>query len=341
MLKVTLEDVAREAGVSLATVDRVVNGREGVHARTIERVRTAINRLNFEPDRHASRLARAREHNFTIILPTGHNAFMKDLEGEFLASRDRLIHERVRLSIVHVDVFDGPVLAEALEAIGPEITGVAVVGLDHPAVVEAVNGLTARGITVLTLVSDLPSSKRAHFVGIDNFAAGRTAATLIGRFVGRRPGKVGLIAGSLALRDHIERRNGFEQVIAREYAHLDVLPVREGRDENARVEAAARALLIEHPELVALYNVGGGQEGIIAALEASGRAQAIVYVGHELTAFSRRHLVRGTIDAIINQDSGHMARSTTRILLALREGAPIVPGQEHIRIDIFLRDNVP
>ncbi len=36
-----------------------------------------------------------------------------------------------------------------------------------------------------------------------------------------------------------------------------------------------------------------------------------------------------------------MARSAARILTALREGSPIVPGQEHIRIDIFLRDNMP
>ncbi|WP_163317271.1 substrate-binding domain-containing protein, partial [Enterobacter hormaechei] len=85
-------------------------------------------------------------------------------------------------------------------------------------------------------VSDVPNSRRAHFVGIDNYAAGRTAASLIGRFVGPRKSKVGMIAGSLALRDHVERQFGFEQVISREYANLEVLPVREARDENARVE---------------------------------------------------------------------------------------------------------
>jgi len=340
MGKMTLQDVACEAGVSLATVDRVINGRPGVHSRTIERVQAAIKTLNFHPDRHASRLARGRDYHFQVILPFGENDFMKLLEAELLATDARLRQERVRISVQQVDVFDGPALATALEALPPDLDGVALVALDHPAVVEAVNTLVDAGVTVLTLVSDLPSSRRSHFVGIDNVAAGRTAANLIGRFV-RKPGKVGLIGGSLALRDHIERQYGFEQVIASEFPELQVLPLREGRDENARVEAAARALLTDHPDLVAIYSVGGGQSGVVSALEASGRAKEVVFIAHELTPLARRHLIRGTIDAIINQDSGHMARSVARVLLSTCEGDPIVPGQERIRIDVFLRDNLP
>jgi len=339
--KMTLEDVAREAGVSLATVDRVVNRRIGVHARTIERVNAAIRQLGYLSDPNASRLARARDYDFRIILPSGENEFMQNLAAEFRATRERHLRERVRLSIQHVDTFDGLAVAAALENLPSGIDGVAVVALDHPAVTEAINTLADAGVVVLTLVSDVPNSRRAHYVGIDNFAAGRTAASLIGRFVGPRQGKVGLIAGSLALRDHIERQFGFEQIISREYPNLEVLPVREARDENARVEAATRSLLNDHSDLVAIYNAGGGQSGVISALEATGHVSDVIFVAHELTVSTRRHLVRGTVDALINQDAGHMARSTARILTALREGRPIVPGQEHIRIDIFLRDNMP
>ncbi|MGH7005458.1 MAG: LacI family DNA-binding transcriptional regulator [Alphaproteobacteria bacterium] len=337
----TLEDVAREAGVSLATVDRVVNGRIGVHARTIQRVNAAIKQLGFLPDPHASRLARGRDYDFRIILPTGENEFMQALAAEFRATRERQLQERVRLTIQYVDTFDGEALAAALEKLPSGIDGVAVVALDHPAVTEAINTLADSGVVVLTLVSDVPNSRRAHYVGIDNFAAGRTAAALIGRFVGQRKGKVGMIAGSLALRDHVERQFGFEQILSREYSHLKLLPVREARDENARVEAVTRSLLQDHPDIVAIYNAGGGQAGVIAALETTDRPSKVIFVAHELTPSTRRHLVRGTIDALINQDAGHMARSAARILTALREGRPIVSGQEHIRIDIFLRDNMP
>ena len=233
------------------------------------------------------------------------------------------------------------VATEDPDALQGAVDGVAVVALDHPSVREAIDDLVASGVTVVTLVSDAPRSRRAHYVGIDNTAAGRTAASLLGRFVAGRKGKVGLVAGSMALRDHIERQIGFEQVISRDFPGLTLLPVREGRDDDERVEEVASALLAEHPDLVGLYNVGAGNGGIVAALDASGRARDVVFIAHELTPFSRRHLIRGTIDAVINQDPGHEARSATRLLIAEQEKAPIDAGQERIRIDIFIRDNVP
>jgi len=339
--RTTLQDVAKKAGVSLATVDRVLNGRPGVHARTAERVQQAISQLKYRPDRFATRLARGHEHRFQFILPAGENAFMEALTERVRVTAEYVADERVRIGVTHVDVFDGEVLAAALDRLQGTVDGVAVVALDHPAVRQAIDDLVASGITVVTLVSDAPRSRRAHYIGVDNAAAGRTAASLLGRFLAGRPGKVGLVAGSMALRDHIERQIGFEQVIARDFPALTLLPVREGRDDDERVKALATGLLQENPDLVGLYNVGAGNGGIVAALEESGRARDVVFIAHELTPFSRRHLIRGTIDAVINQDPGHEARSATRLLIAECENMPYDAGQERIRIDIFIRDNVP
>lgn len=341
MARITIQDVAREAGVSVATVDRVLNRRSGVRSETVKRVEAAADKLAYQPDRLAARLARARDYRFCFILPTGTNTFMQSLQAEVEATAERLIGERIRMSVRQVDVFDGVALAEELEQLGEDFDGVAVVALDHPAVREAINGLVDAGVKVVTLVSDAPGSKRVHYVGIDNTAAGRTAAMLLGRFVGPRQGKVGLIAGSLALRDHVERQFGFEQVMAREFPQLEVLPVREGRDDFEKVEAVTAALLAETPDLVGIYNVGAGNRGIVAALEATGRSGDVVFLAHDLTPFTRKHLVRGTIDAVVNQDPGHEVRSAARVLLSACEATPIVADQERIRIDVFLRDNIP
>ena len=56
------------------------------------------------------------------------------------------------------DVFDAATLAATLDSIGDIYDGVAVVALDHPRVREAINGLVERGVSVVTLVSDVPSS---------------------------------------------------------------------------------------------------------------------------------------------------------------------------------------
>lgn len=340
-MRMTLSDVAREAGVSLATVDRVINRRAGVSTRSVTLVEQTLEKLGYRPDPLAARLARRSMQRFCFVLPEGNNTFMRMLADQVEQARSWLADQRALADVIWVDVFDPAALAETLEQIDDGYEGVAVVALDHPMVREAIDALDARGIEVVTLVSDVPGSRRAHFVGIDNSAAGRTAATLLGRFAGGRRGPVAVLAGSLSLRDHAERIYGFQQVLASEYAALAILPVQEGRDDVENCRKVVTALLAEHPDLIGIYNAGAGNRGVAEALEAAGRAKDVIFVGHELTPHSRRFLMRGTMDAVINQDCGHEARSAARVLMALGTKQPILADQERIRIDIFVRDNLP
>jgi transcriptional regulator with XRE-family HTH domain len=76
MVKITIQDVAQKAGVSVATIDRVLNRRPGVKTRTVEKVESAIRELNYQPDRIAARLARGREYRFWFVLPNTAGEFM-------------------------------------------------------------------------------------------------------------------------------------------------------------------------------------------------------------------------------------------------------------------------
>ena len=168
MAKVTIQDVARVAGVSVATVDRVLNRRPGVRGVTVSKVETAIRDLNYQPDRIAARLARSREYRFCFVLPDRAGDFWERINEEVRLMAERMAGERVAITVKRVDVFDGERLAALLDSIGEVHDGVAVVALDHPAVREAINALSQRGVTVVTLVSDVPGSKRVHYAGIDN-----------------------------------------------------------------------------------------------------------------------------------------------------------------------------
>ena len=117
----------------------------------------------------------------------------------------------------------------------------------------------------MTLVSDVPGSRRHHYVGIDNVAAGRTAGSLMGRFLGTRAGKVGVVAGSQSLRDHAERIFGFGQVMSLEYPQFGVLSPVEGGDQDDVSEALTARLLADHPDLIGVYNVGAGTAGVARA----------------------------------------------------------------------------
>lgn len=338
----TLKDIARQAGVSLATVDRVLHNRPGVRPDTVRRVREAIERNSFQPHVAAAELARGRARRFVFVMPVGANPFMLQIEAYIGEMAGWLSARRLTVEMVNTDVFDPSVLAASLEELtGGDYDGIAVVALDHPSVRAAINDLVDSGTKVVTLVSDVPSSRRHHYIGIDNIAAGRTAGALVGRLVGLRPGKIAIIAGTQSLRDHAERIFGFNQVMASEFSQLEILPLVEGRDEDARSEQLISGLLGKHPDIVGLYNVGAGTQGVAKALTEAGRDKQIVFIAHDLTAMTRKLLLQGTLDVAISQNPGHEARAAVRVLLSLARNEPILSEQEKIRIDILMRDNLP
>jgi LacI family transcriptional regulator len=342
---VRLDDVAREAGVSLATVDRVLNGRAGVRDRTVQRVQAAVERLAYRPDPAAARLARQRPWRLAFVLPQGTNSFVDMLRAELERLAPWLADQRAQAVVTQADAFAPQAMADALAALHGACDAAVVMAQDHPLVRDAIDGLADAGVCVVTLVSDVPARGRVHFVGIDNVAAGRTAGSLLGRFLGRpagpAPARVGIVMGSQALRDHAERLFGFQQVMRAEHGGLELLPPIEGHDRSDLTEPRVRELLQESPGLVGLYSIGAGNRGIHAALQARQAAGRVLWVCHELTPHARRALLEGAASAVIHQSPAHEVRSACRVALARLAREPLIADQERIRIEIYLKDNLP
>lgn len=339
--KPTVNDIARVAGVSLATVDRVLNARPGVRTVTIEKVNKAIVELGYVRDTAAANLARRRLYRLMFILPQTDNEFVVALQKEITAQSEKHRHQRTVLSQSAVPPFDPQAIVQALDALDPEDTdGVAVFGPETPSVRDAVKRVRARGIAVVALVSDLPSSERDHFVGVDNVAAGRTAASLMGRFV-HGPGRILVITGSRLARDHLERRSGFDAVMSERYPQLEVAASIEGRDDPALIQTLLPPVFAAYPDLAGIYSSAAGNPGLIRFLQKEGGPKNLVVIAHELTQTSRVALDQGVFDALISQNTGHLVRSAIRLLKATADRAPFDATQERIRIDIYLRENIP
>ena len=345
MKRKTVHDVAEQAGVSLATVDRVLNGRPGVSIAMAERVRTTIERLDFQRDHYAASLATSRRHHFVFVLPRlDSNTFICTLRNEITTQIALLSSRRIQISLLDYTAFDPQALVDTLQAVarrgpGQDIDGVAMVAIDAPAVRAAIEALDESGVAVITLVSDVTPSRRLHCISIDNIGAGRIAASLVGRFNARRRGRIAMIAGKLMLRDHSERTLGFTQVMRQDYPQLELLPAAEGLDEGRVTAELTRALLDRYDDLIGIYSIGAGNRGIIEALERSGRQHDVVLVGHELTVHTRRALLSGTFDAVLHQQVSDEIKVAVETLKAASDGiTDYVPTP--IRIDIFLRDNI-
>lgn len=338
--RVTVHDVARAAGVSLATVDRVLNGRPGVRAATAEKVEQAIQSLGFSRDVNASLMARARDLKVVFFIPDGSNEFMDSLADAVLRRAGQALADRMHLVTHRIRALDTGALASGLDALAPSDCDCAViVTSEEPEILAAVDSATRRGIAVMTLVSDLPHSSRRHFIGVDNIAAGCTAASLIGRFL-PLGGTVAVIAGSLHLRDHLERLEGFRRILSADFAGIKVLDPLEGHDGRAETEALVAGLLAEHPDLSGIYNLGAGNAGLVSALEHSGRAGTVRVIAHELTAPTREGLLSGAIDVVLDQNPDGEIREAIAAARSLALGAGQHLATHPIEIGIFLRDNL-
>jgi LacI family transcriptional regulator len=336
--RATVHDVARAAGVSLATVDRVLNGRPGVRPQTSLKVDEAIRALDFRRDLSASLLARARDLKLVFLIPDGGNQFMESLVAAIGRRVRASRNERLTLGVVPYHALDPSALVARLDELDARQTDCAViVAPDDPAVARAIDAAGRRGVAVLTLVSDLPGSARRHFIGIDNQAAGRSAASLLGRFCAA--GKIGVVAGSLALRDHRERFEGFAGVLGREFPKLEIIGPIEAFDDDAATEAAALNLLADR-DLAGIYNLGAGNAGLVAALGRTHRAGNVRVIAHELSDTTRGALRAGTLDVVLDQNPDGEIRAA---IAAARQVALAPQAEIHsepIEIGIFLRDNL-
>lgn len=316
MAKVTIEQIAQQCGLSTATVDRVLNERPGVSVKSRRRVKSAVSQLGY--GRLPASLLRNSKGRVSLVflLPNMMNALVKDLVKFINLVPAQMPEVELLIEIRHIDFHDPQSLSrEIRKASHSSCDGIGLFAIDTPEIVDEVEAAINRGKKVVTLVSDVPSSRRNFYAGIDNLAAGRMAGRLMGNFIDDKSGLIGIIAGSLQIRDQAERYRGFREVIHRDFKELRILPLFEGDSFSARNFEIVKELLCTHPDLKGLYSLGGGNSGIVKFLNEETKARPTTIV-HDLNADTRMGLKIGLISCIIHQSSQKIASTAVRSLIA-------------------------
>ncbi|WP_415234215.1 LacI family DNA-binding transcriptional regulator [Pseudorhodobacter sp.] len=334
MTSPTVRDVAALADVSLATVDRVLNNRKGVSAKAIAKVRAAVAQSGYIRNLAAANLSQRRVYRFCFVVPAGDTGFIALLQNAIEAQRSHLMQRQILIQIVPTRAFDVAGQVAVLRSL--DCDAVALMVSESPEIQEEVSRLMAAGIQVVTLVADLPQSGRSAYVGIDNVAAGRTAAEFMGRFV-HGAGPVLMIAGSLTSRDHTERLMGFRLVMQERFETLGLLPVVEGSDDATTVERLVLAAAAAQP-LAGIYAIGAGNRGLVRAVNAI--TPKPVTIVHELTPTSRAGLRDGTITLVLDQDTLAATAAAVEIMRQLTEGRDLPPDAGKIRLNLYCRENI-
>lgn len=344
----TIADIARQAGVGTATVDRVLNKRPGVNAETMQRVLQAVAQLGAPPPRGRPR--KGAGFRFGFVLPADPTPFNEMLERLIAQSAGEFRHQHITEVTHRIGAGDPQAFAGELARLD-DCDGLAVLAPDLPAVKLAINELVRTGVHVVTLFSDVAGSMRETHIGADNRAAGRTAGLLLGRMAGAGGGagagaRDTLLLASQATRlsGEIERRIGFAQVVEERFPRLKVLRT---PDLPPGDEAACRALLrflrskqVDTARVAGLYNVGSGSAGVVRAfeiLELTGQAGV---VAHDFSDAHRALLGHGGLAYVLHQDIHYCISTAARVLRALCENVRGALNVVQPRVEILTAENL-
>ena len=295
--KTTIADVALLADVSVATVDRVLNGRGGVASEKARRVLSAAKRLRINrvlPRSHARTLRVA------VLIQSAANPFHAVL-GDALATAGRRYADlNLQVLINHIDPNDARRTAVAIDSLARQHDGLIISSPCHTEVAGALRRAAAT-IPIVTLATDIPDSGRHAYVGPDDWRAGRVAGDLMGRFLGTDGGEILMIAGLSSIVGHREREGGFRAVLREHHPACSVTSVVESREEPNRAGEVALAALRGNARLRGIYHASAGAGAVVDAVNVAGRRD-IVMITHELTE-DRRSLLRArAIHAVVDQN---------------------------------------
>jgi LacI family transcriptional regulator len=335
-----VREIAAQAGLSEATVDRVLHQRGGVRASTVDEVHQAIADLGRQ--RSQLRLAgRTFMVDLVVQAPARFSLSVRAaLEAELPALRPAIIRSRFHLH----EGASAPALVADLDRITSRGShGVILKAPDVPGIVDAVARLTEAGIPVVTLVTDLPTTSRAAYVGIDNRAAGATAAYLLTQWLGERPGDILVVRGRGSFRGEDDREMGFRGTLRDSRPARAQIDVIDDEDQAQALAGSVRAALAAHPAIRAVYSMyagAGGNTAVLDSFDALGRP-CDAFIAHDLDGENEPLLHQRRLSAVLQHDLRHDLRRACQVIMQARKALPGPIVARPSTVQVITPYNVP
>lgn len=335
----TIADLAQKAGVSISTIDRILNGRAKVRSATADRVLSAADELEFYA------LPTLRERLGTDRPPVRLGFLLQQSNRTFYrmiadALRQAAVEspDPVEAVIEHTDDLSPEAVAGHMQRLGEQVQALAVVSAEHARIAQTIEALSARGIPTYGLISELSAACGVGYIGLDNWRVGRTAAWAMAN-LSRRSGRVGILVGNHRYRCQELNESGFRSYFREHAPDFTLLEPVQTFEDKSIARDVTDLMLSSEPDLVGLYVAGGGAPGVLAAIKASGRGGTIVAVGNDMTEHTRTGLIDRDLSLVLAHPVARMAAEAIgQMCQDLRAGGG--PGKRILAFDIYTPENI-
>lgn len=340
MRRPTISDLAEAAGVSVATVNRVLSGASNVRLGTRERVQQAAEGIGFYGlGSIQARVSAARPHlRFGILLLQPHRPFYRNIATAMQEAAASATGAEVELRIEFLEDLSPQNVANHALALASECDAICLTAAVHPVVTDALERIQAKCIPVFAFISQISVTGQMSYIGLDNWKVGRTSAWTFANIC-KVPGKIGILMGNPRYRNQEMNEVGFRSFFREHATDFTLLEPISTFESAAVAQEMTEKLLSDYPDLVGLYISGGGISGVLAALRSSDKANKMVVVGYDLTEVTRAALLDGTMTLVISHPLARLARDAINGMIR----ACANPGSNHTSIapfEIFTRENI-
>lgn len=338
----TIQDIAEAAQVSVATVDRVLNGRLKVREETARKVSEAAHRVGY----HATNLIEQRlradlpEVRMGFVLQKERQAFYQTLTAEINEAVRAAPGIRGRAIIEYATSQSPGEVARIMQGLRGRADVVAATAVNHNQTTEAVLALKEAGIATFAMFNDFAQGERVNYIGLNNLRVGRIAAWMLA-LGAREQGKIALFVGGHRWHGHELRETGFRSYFREAKPQFQVLDTLVNLETRQLTYEATLDLLSRHSDVVGLYLAGGGMEGAIQAMREMRKPGQVSMVVNELTPESRSALSDGYVTMVIGTPLRQLCTDMIGLMTAAAlDPVTVLPSQQFLEPVIYVPESI-
>ncbi|MDR6380496.1 LacI family DNA-binding transcriptional regulator [Paraburkholderia caribensis] len=332
-----IKEIALQAGLGVATVDRVLNDRAHVREHTRKRVEQAIREL----EKQELQLATTGRKLIVDVVVEAPARFADEIRSALEAELP-VLHPAVFRPRFHLrETMTTDEVLETLRSIGRRGShGVFLKARDVPEIAAAIGELQRSGIPVVTTFTDVPLSGRIAYAGLDNRVAGATAAYLITQWLASQPGKVLITMSDERFRGEEEREISFRRALRTRQPQLTLIDASGGHGLDSLTEERVLKVIAAHRKIDAVYSMGGGNIAILKAIEAR-QQSPVCFIGHDLDRDNVRLLREGRIQAILHHELRQDMRSACQHVMHFHRLLPASAVSPSSSVVVVTPENIP
>jgi len=293
-----IKEIARQAGLGSATVDRVINNRPNVSPQTRKRVELALRELKAQE----AQLTATGRRIFIDVLAEAPTRFSREIRVAAQTALSMVPVAAIRTRFQFQEVMTEAETLTALERIAQRGShGICLKARDTPAIRAMIAALDKANTPVFTLVTDLPGSARKGYFGLDNAQAGRIAAYLIAQSLPDRGATVLTSRSQETFRGETDRFTAFRELLDRLKPGVRFVDVTGGAGVAMATGKSLESVLAGADTVSAVYSMGGGNAAILRKL-AEYKQRPSVFVAHDLDLENRLLLKKAAISFVLHHD---------------------------------------